>query len=183
MHDPEVRKTMALHPVIRAKQYNTHPSGVEVIEITEHLGGCFFNAVKYVLRHAHKDNPRQDLEKACWYLSRAENTWELQSNGFPGDAVKFKKLIAAYTDPIWCKTPSDDIVREFLLGVQVASGAQRFVDRERASYAVRLKYLHSAQRSVRLLMDTHAGVYVPTPHAPHPAVIQPELGITDATSA
>ena len=46
--------------------YSAHPSGVEVIELTEHLSFCLGNAVKYVLRHRHKGNPVQDLEKALW---------------------------------------------------------------------------------------------------------------------
>ena len=50
--------------------YTSHPSGVEVIRITEHMNFCLGNAVKYILRAEHKGNPKQDLEKAIWYLKR-----------------------------------------------------------------------------------------------------------------
>jgi hypothetical protein len=46
--------------------------GIEVIDVIEaydlpyHLG----NVIKYILRHEYKGNPRQDLEKAAWYLDR-----------------------------------------------------------------------------------------------------------------
>lgn len=54
--------------------YNNHPSGIEVIEITKHLNFCIGNAVKYILRHAKKGTPKQDLEKAEWYIKR-EAPW------------------------------------------------------------------------------------------------------------
>lgn len=47
--------------------YNAY--SIEVIEVTRH---CLFdigNAVKYMLRHLHKNNSKQDLEKARWYIS------------------------------------------------------------------------------------------------------------------
>lgn len=28
------------------------------------------NAVKYIARHKHKENPKKDLEKAVWYIQR-----------------------------------------------------------------------------------------------------------------
>lgn len=51
------------------KHYTQHPSGIEVIQITEHLNFCLGNVVKYVLRHEHK-NGLEDLKKARWYLDR-----------------------------------------------------------------------------------------------------------------
>lgn len=50
--------------------YKSHPSGVEVIEITEHMNFCLGNVVKYILRADHKGAALQDLEKAAWYLAR-----------------------------------------------------------------------------------------------------------------
>lgn len=57
---------MVNHP----SHYNAHPSGVEVIQITEHMGFCLGNVIKYVLRCDEKGTPIQDLEKAAWYLQR-----------------------------------------------------------------------------------------------------------------
>ena len=51
--------------------YLQHPSGVECIQITEHMNFCLGNAIKYIWRAGLKaDNPVQDLEKAVWYLKR-----------------------------------------------------------------------------------------------------------------
>ena len=50
--------------------YRMHPSGVECIEITEHLNFCIGNAIKYLWRCDHKSNDTQDLEKALWYIER-----------------------------------------------------------------------------------------------------------------
>jgi len=53
------------------KHYTQHPSGVECIQITEHMGFCLGNALKYIWRAGLKsDNPVQDLRKAVWYLNR-----------------------------------------------------------------------------------------------------------------
>ena len=52
------------------KHYNSHPSGVECIEITEHMNFCLGNAVKYIWRASLKGNEVEDLRKARWYISR-----------------------------------------------------------------------------------------------------------------
>ena len=52
------------------KHYTSHPSGVEVIEITEHMNFCLGNAVKYILRCDLKGKPIEDLRKARWYIDR-----------------------------------------------------------------------------------------------------------------
>lgn len=48
--------------------YLASPSGVEVIEITQHLNFCMGNVIKYVLRADHKGDPLTDLHKAATYL-------------------------------------------------------------------------------------------------------------------
>jgi hypothetical protein len=53
------------HPV----HYTSHPSGVEVIEITEHMNFCLGNAIKYILRCDLKGGV-EDLKKARWYIER-----------------------------------------------------------------------------------------------------------------
>ena len=50
--------------------YTDHPSGIECIQITEHMGFCLGNAVKYIWRADLKDDAIQDLEKARWYIDR-----------------------------------------------------------------------------------------------------------------
>jgi len=50
--------------------YTQHPSGVECIQITEHMGFCLGNAVKYIWRADLKHDAVEDLKKARWYLDR-----------------------------------------------------------------------------------------------------------------
>jgi hypothetical protein len=54
--------------------YNQHPSGVECIQITEHLNFCIGNAIKYLWRAGLKggslEDKIRDLEKARWYIGR-----------------------------------------------------------------------------------------------------------------
>jgi hypothetical protein len=57
-------------PVNHPAHYTSHPSGIEVIEITEHLNFCLGNVVKYVLRADLKDDAIEDLRKARWYIDR-----------------------------------------------------------------------------------------------------------------
>jgi len=55
---------------INPKHYKSHKSGVECIQVTEHMSFCLGNAVKYIWRADLKDNAIQDLEKAVWYIKR-----------------------------------------------------------------------------------------------------------------
>lgn len=57
-------------PVNRPKHYTAHPSGIDCIQITEHMGFCLGNAIKYIWRADLKGESIQDLEKAIWYIKR-----------------------------------------------------------------------------------------------------------------
>lgn len=57
-------------PVRHPRHYTSHPSGVECITITEHMGFCIGNAMKYLWRADLKSDSVEDLEKARWYLDR-----------------------------------------------------------------------------------------------------------------
>lgn len=57
-------------PVNNPKHYTSHPSGVECITITEHMGFNLGNAMKYIWRADEKNNAIEDLEKARWYIER-----------------------------------------------------------------------------------------------------------------
>jgi hypothetical protein len=50
--------------------YTSHPSGVECIQITEHMGFNLGNAIKYIWRANEKGDPMVDLMKARWYVER-----------------------------------------------------------------------------------------------------------------
>ena len=71
--DPTI--TCRLHPepsemVNHPAHYNKHPSGVECIDVIEHMSFNIGNAIKYAWRADHKANREQDLRKAIWYLER-----------------------------------------------------------------------------------------------------------------
>ena len=57
-------------PVNHPKHYTEHPSGIECIQITEHMGFNLGNAMKYVWRADLKHNAVEDLQKAVWYINR-----------------------------------------------------------------------------------------------------------------
>ena len=61
--------------VNKPQHYNTN--GVECIDyIRQQLGAegfssyCLGNTIKYLHRHQYKNNPREDLLKAQWYLKK-----------------------------------------------------------------------------------------------------------------
>lgn len=57
-------------PVNSPKHYTGHPSGIECIQVTEHMSFCLGNAVKYIWRADLKQNTVEDLQKAVWYINR-----------------------------------------------------------------------------------------------------------------
>lgn len=65
------------HPV----HYNSHPSGVECIDIAEHHNFNVGNALKYIWRAGIKkeqglsdlEKELEDIDKAIWYLTRHRN--------------------------------------------------------------------------------------------------------------
>lgn len=50
------------------KHYMSHPSGIECIQITRHMGFSLGNAIKYIWRADLKNDAIEDLKKAVWYL-------------------------------------------------------------------------------------------------------------------
>lgn len=67
---PEPHPVVELDAVNHPRHYTAHPSGVECIQITEHMGFCLGNAVKYIWRADEKGRAVEDLRKARWYLDR-----------------------------------------------------------------------------------------------------------------
>jgi hypothetical protein len=66
---------MVNHP----PHYTAHPSGVECIQVVEHMGFNLGNAIKYIWRADAKGDAVEDLRKAVWYLDR-----EIQRRGAGG---------------------------------------------------------------------------------------------------
>jgi len=57
-------------PVNNPIHYTDHPSGIECIQITEHMNFNLGNAIKYIWRAALKGKQMEDLKKAAWYVNR-----------------------------------------------------------------------------------------------------------------
>ena len=67
----QLRKDAGLpDPVNHPPHYTNHPSGVECIQVTEHMNFCRGNAVKYIWRAGDKGDVIEDLKKAVWYINR-----------------------------------------------------------------------------------------------------------------
>lgn len=70
------KKEMIDHP----KHYNT--GKIEVIEFIKSLGMhedfCIANAIKYISRYKHKEDPVGDLKKAKWYIDYLINELEVK---------------------------------------------------------------------------------------------------------
>ena len=57
-------------PVNHPAHYLAHRSGIECIQITEHMSFTLGNAVKYIWRADEKGDAINDLCKAAWYIER-----------------------------------------------------------------------------------------------------------------
>jgi hypothetical protein len=58
------------NPVNNPKHYTSHPSGIDCIQITEHMSFNLGNALKYIWRCDLKKEAVEDLRKARWYIDR-----------------------------------------------------------------------------------------------------------------
>jgi Protein of unknwon function (DUF3310) len=67
-------------PVDHPAHYNQHPSGVECIDVVEHMSFNIGNAVKYLWRVGLKPGTSslEDLKKAAWYVNREIERVECQ---------------------------------------------------------------------------------------------------------
>lgn len=80
-------------PVNHPSHYTNHPSGLECIQVTEHLNFCLGNAVKYIWRADEKGARIQDLEKARWYLDREiARRKKLDDQTYPLHEVKAEEV-------------------------------------------------------------------------------------------
>lgn len=67
----EVLSARRHDPVNHPAHYTAHPSGIECIQVTEHLNFCVGNAIKYLWRAGLKGpDAVEDLRKARWYIDR-----------------------------------------------------------------------------------------------------------------
>jgi hypothetical protein len=78
-HQSALKEKPVPDPVNHPTHYTAHPSGVECIQVTKHMGFCLGNAVKYIWRADLKANALEDLRKARWYLDREIERREKQA--------------------------------------------------------------------------------------------------------
>lgn len=60
---------MPIDSINHPPHYTSHPSGVEPIQLAEHMSFCLGNVIKYVVRWEKKGGI-EDLKKARFYLDR-----------------------------------------------------------------------------------------------------------------
>jgi len=65
-----IAKPLVVDLVNAPPHYRKHPSGVECIQITEHMNFNVGNAMKYLWHAGEKGDELGDLQKARWYISR-----------------------------------------------------------------------------------------------------------------
>lgn len=80
---------MSADMVDHPPHYTAHPSGVECVDIAEHLSFNLGNALKYVWRAKNKGREEEDLKKALWYVRREQRLLFLLSDA---DIGKMRQL-------------------------------------------------------------------------------------------
>lgn len=66
------------------KHYTSHPSGIECLEITRHMGFNLGNVIKYIWRADLKGKNIEDLKKAAFYLQDEIKLREQKEEGSCG---------------------------------------------------------------------------------------------------
>lgn len=70
------------------KHYNSHPSGIECIEVVRHFCFNIGNAIKYLWRAGLKGDAIEDLKKARWYIDDEISRREKEQSFGGADATK-----------------------------------------------------------------------------------------------
>ncbi|QBQ74565.1 hypothetical protein BcepSauron_185 [Burkholderia phage BcepSauron] len=83
------------------KHYNTHPSGVECVDIAELMLFNVGNAFKYVYRRGDKGKARQDIDKALWYLRRELDRLSLFVLKNPAHVVDCMYANDTFSEEVW----------------------------------------------------------------------------------
>ena len=72
--------------------YTSHPSGVECLTITRHMGFNLGNAVKYIWRADLKGAAIDDLRKAAFYI--ADEIKRREATATPNEGLAFNDHLA-----------------------------------------------------------------------------------------
>lgn len=110
-------------PVTKPAHYNTHPSGIECIEVSRHLPGDLAQAWQYLYRARYKGEQQRDLRKAEWFLrDHAEHC--RTTAPLPGRVLDLALQIVDH-EPDWrlqqamCKILSADSPEEYATAAQL----------------------------------------------------------------
>lgn len=63
-------QTVTVDMVNHPPHYTKHPSGIECIQVVEHMGFNLGNAIKYIWRADLKKDAVEDMKKAVFYINR-----------------------------------------------------------------------------------------------------------------
>jgi len=63
-------KTVGFDPSVNPSHYQKHASGLQAIQITEHMSGNVAQAVQYLWRLGLKNDALSDLRKSVWFCNR-----------------------------------------------------------------------------------------------------------------
>ncbi|NCC45008.1 MAG: DUF3310 domain-containing protein [Clostridia bacterium] len=92
--------------------YTSHPSGIECIQVTEHMNFLLGSAVKYIWRQGLKDDRVQDLKKAVWYIQREierlEKTDSVKQNSFIQWSKQSDKCMTCQDAIEYCENLRED---------------------------------------------------------------------------
>lgn len=136
------------------RHYVSHPSGVETIELAEHMPFNIGNAFKYLSRAGLKGDRLVDLEKARWYLKR-----EIQrlAKDLPLPSVQ-----AGH----WIGHEPDEVLRRLVFGLWMAViGLGEFPSRKPNAAIARYveKALLLIEELIQAEREARAGVVSLTP--------------------
>ncbi len=112
------REPGAVHdPVNSPIHYRSSPSGIECIEVVEHMNFCRGNATKYIWRAGQKGDELEDLKKARWYLDR-----EIARVEKEGPSGNIEKTIEALQEEETSREEADREVEKVIQSLQGDTG-------------------------------------------------------------
>lgn len=112
---------------INPPHYQRHPSGVECIEITEHMNFNLGSAIQYIWRSDEKGGI-EDLRKAVWHLNREIQRLLLSKPKTPDDHPYWVSEDWIQKGGSWASTegsayPTESVSEEHKAWVQKVAGA------------------------------------------------------------
>lgn len=110
--------------------YNSHPSGIEAIEVCRWLSFNLGNAFKYVVRRDLKGDRAENLGKALWYCRDETLRWDQHNHAMGGPPVWMYPIIRERAQRMADVETDPDIAR-LLVCISTAAHARDGRDRLR----------------------------------------------------